>query len=118
MVTLGPGSEVLHCSLILAENLDNMDKEELLQRLADQMEVRQVTFLRMVELVEACKKEGAREGEVAQQDQEDQTKDFWTVTNGIMPGTLWCGVDDIAETYKDLGVHWQVCLHLEPVCTL
>ena len=54
-----------------------------------------------------------------QQDQEDQTKDFWTVmTNGIMPGTFWCGVDDIAETYKDLGLHWQVCLHIEPVCTL
>ena len=54
----------------------------------------------MVDLVEACKKVGAREGEVVQQNQEDQTKDFWTVmTNGIMLGTLWCGVDDIAETY-------------------
>jgi len=25
-----------------------------------------------------------------------------------MPGTLWCGVDDIAESYKSLGAHWKV----------
>ena len=28
----------------------------------------------------------------------------------LVPGTLWCGVNDIAENYKNLGESWQVML--------
>ena len=26
----------------------------------------------------------------------------------LFSGTLWCGVNDIAENYKNLGESWQV----------
>ena len=33
---------------------------------------------------------------------------FSVITCGLCSGTLWCGVDDIAETYHSLGPEWQI----------
>ena len=94
------------------------------------MEVVEVDFSRMMHLVEECGKEGTREGEEEPQDVEQGLfgLGLLTVKRGIMPGgkminfrwkilhfffsgTLWCGVDDIAENYKSLGAHWKVVSH-------
>jgi len=101
---------IVRCSLILAEAQDGLDKQEVLLKLGERMEVREVDFARMMQLVEECSKEGTREGE--EEPDDDQGGVFGlgllTVKRGIMPGTLWCGVDDIAESYKSLGAHWKV----------
>jgi len=101
---------IIKCSLILAESQDGMDKQEVLARLGEKMEVVEVDFSRMMHLVEECGKEGTREGEEEPQDVEQGLfgLGLLTVKRGIMPGTLWCGVDDIAENYKSLGAHWKV----------
>ena len=49
--------------------------------------MRSVTFHQMIELVEGCKAEGARVGEVVEEEvRETSLADYFTVTNGIMPG--------------------------------
>ena len=87
---------------------------------------------RMMQLVEECSKEGTRDGEEEPDDAEGGVfgLGLLTVKRGIMPGckqfsksnfiqsedrkqyifsgTLWCGVDDIAESYKSLGAYWKV----------
>ena len=51
------------------------------------LQVRSVTFHQMIELVEGCKAEGARVGEVVEEEvRETSLADYFTVTNGIMPG--------------------------------
>jgi len=101
---------IIRCSLILAEAQDGLDKQEVLLRLGQRMEVREVDLAKMMQLVEECSNEGSREGEVEPKDVEGGVfgLGLLTVKRGIMPGTLWCGVDDIAESYKSLGSHWKV----------
>jgi len=106
VVVLDSNLVVTRCSLLLAEQQDGMDKRELLTRLGQKLEVREVDFTTMVDLVEACKTEGARLER--EPDGPEPEVNFWTVKSGIMPGTLWCGVNDIAENYKNLGESWQV----------
>lgn len=114
---------------------------QVLLKLGERMEVREVDLTRMMQLVEECSKEGTREGEEEPDDEEGGVfgLGLLTVKRGIMPGwenvfcqnflllqissvakwkyihlmhiisgTLWCGVDDIAESYKSLGAYWKV----------
>jgi len=69
-----------------------------------------VDLAEMMQLVEECSKEGSRKGEEEPKDAEEGVfgLGLLAVKRGIMPGTLWCGVDDIAENYKSLGAHWKV----------
>ena len=84
MVVLDSNLVVTRCSLLLAEQQDGMDKRELLTRLGQKLEVREVDFTTMVDLVEACKTEGARLEK--EPDGPEPEVNFWTVKSGIMPG--------------------------------
>ena len=33
---------------------------------------------------------------------------IWAMMKGIVPGTKWCGVNDIANDYHDLGRDFQL----------
>jgi len=38
----------------------------------------------------------------------DSEVGFWSLIRGIVPGTLWCGFNDIAESYYSLGPNHRV----------
>ena len=84
VVDLDSNHVVTHCSLLLAEQQDGMDKRELLTRLGQKLEVREIDFDNMVNLVEACKTEGARLEK--EPDGPEPEINFWTVKSGILPG--------------------------------
>ncbi|OTF72824.1 hypothetical protein BLA29_008761 [Euroglyphus maynei] len=35
---------------------------------------------------------------------------YWTFWRGILPGTKWCGLGDVASTYEDLGFKLDIDL--------
>ena len=76
-----------------------------------------ISFSDMLDLISVC---GELEAKI--QSTEYKTKNtqvnWTTLTKGIIPGTLWCGVDDIAGDYYRLGTLWRVdkCCRAHDFC--
>ena len=115
--SLAPGDIVTRCRLILAEASDQSDKVRLLKNISRNMSAERIRFSDMLDLISAC---GELEAKI--QSTEYKTKNsqvnWTTLTKGIIPGTLWCGVDDIAGDYHRLGTLWRVdkCCRAHDFC--
>ena len=98
---------MIRCRLILAESNDEFDKTELLRHLATKMPVYTITFDQMLSVVASCEETQrvqAPKKEATQANNHSiDTSQLWNLAHGILPGTLWCGVDDIATEYSQLG---------------
>jgi len=95
------------CQLILAESFDKFDKIQLLAKLAIKFKVEQVDFATMMRVTQQCKLIGDAnivldEPETSQNEGRSSNQ-MSTIFNGILPGTFWCGYDDVAPNYFTLG---------------
>jgi len=109
----GPGDTIDWCRLILAESNDQFDKHQLLQHLATKMPVDPVSFQTMLSVVQVCQDiqtvtQPLQPVNESSNASDHSTVNYWTLAKGILPGTLWCGVDDIAGNYSSLGPEWQL----------
>jgi len=117
VVSLDPRNIITRCRLILAEASDKFDKVQLLQHLARKMPVEKISFKDMLDVISACRE---LEGNVqsTEYEKEEVEINLATLTKGILPGTLWCGVDDIAGDYHNLGALWRLdkCCRAHDFC--
>ena len=72
--------------------------------------VQEVDFDTMLAIVQSCqlldkaqRSPKLHENEV-QNASTQQTLNMWTMLKGIVPGTKWCGLNDVATNYHDLGI--------------
>ena len=95
------------------------------------MPVDQVSFQTMLSVVQVCQDiqtvtQPLQLVNESSNSSDHSTVNYWTLAKGILPGrnipqnttknnyltpcpgTLWCGVDDIAENYSSLGPEWQL----------
>ncbi|XP_046396078.1 uncharacterized protein LOC124163305 [Ischnura elegans] len=137
VVALGPGKTLLDCELI--ETYNPGEKEVVLDRLAkSRLRSLEVTFSQMMELMRGCHNlaeiQGSQEtmargprklesGDSIGLQGEMTTRSVsganaFTLLQGIMPGTKWCGTGDIAETYYDLGpeADLDMCCRTHDLC--
>jgi len=103
----GSNDSVDLCSLSV---VDERVKEEHIANLEkDNYTVTQIDFDTMLDVLEACDNltdnslVNRLDTEVA-----DSEVGFWSLIRGIIPGTLWCGVNDIADSYSSLGQNTRV----------
>jgi len=103
----GRNSSISLCTLSV---VDERVKEEHIDKLKkDNYAVKLVDFDTMLDVLEACDNltdntlVNRLDTEVA-----DSEVGFWSLIRGIIPGTLWCGVNDIADSYDSLGQNTRV----------
>jgi len=138
---LDDGKSVLHNGRTLAhiEIIDNVStcelsivdesvKDEELQKFeAKNVTVVSLEFSQMMEIIPMCEKLADMEDVNIRIDSEVvEESGFWdsfvssfrTVSLGIAPGTLWCGIDDIAPSYKSLGTNRKLdkCCRAHDFC--
>ncbi|XP_023344280.1 uncharacterized protein LOC111713615 isoform X2 [Eurytemora carolleeae] len=97
----GPGNTLDYCQLILAES-NEVNKETILERLGLKYVVEEVDFPTMLAVVDECRIKAVDES-VKDVDTEMGENEYFKLFRGILPGTLWCGYDDLAPTYDSLG---------------
>lgn len=100
------GENMESCRLILAETLDT--KVKVLKEMSLQMPVDQQDFIQILAIVNKCQ-------EIQKEPSPSRPpSNYWDLAygalgnNGVLPGTLWCGKDDIAKTYFSLGPQWRL----------
>jgi len=111
VVTYSSDNQVSQCKLILAENNDRFDKIQLLHHFSTKMPVRNISFDGMIDTIQSCEKiQTVPETPTYQNPPKDnlQAVSYSSLTKGILPGTLWCGSNDIAGDYKNLGPNWRL----------
>ncbi|XP_050505753.1 uncharacterized protein LOC126884018 [Diabrotica virgifera virgifera] len=127
IVELGANKLLLNCELIEIWNPEQV--MQVLGELTDTARPMMISFEEMVTLMKQCKqleemrimrrhKEvGKNSAEVAIE-RSTASKSPFTLLNGIVPGTKWCGTGDIAKNYFDLGVDSTVdsCCRTHDLC--
>ena len=106
-----------HCRLYLAEQQSEMNKNQLLQYFSQRMPVHNISFYEMLKIIEVCSDLDYRD------DVEDDVGDVdvRSLTSGILPGTLWCGVNDAAGgDWSKLGTFWRLdkCCRAHDLCSV
>ena len=90
------------------------DKPELLRELSTKHKfILEVDFNTMLQVVQACQDLQIQRCDTNQyscpqqngwiQNGTTSNINMWTLLKGIVPGTKWCGLNDLAENYHDLG---------------
>ncbi|KAK2714551.1 hypothetical protein QYM36_008942 [Artemia franciscana] len=78
----------------LLEPVLKEEKEKALEDLSlAGVELKPSDFDTMLHMIAGCKNEGIP----------DDKWNTWTLLNGILPGTKWCGRGDVAKSYEELG---------------
>ncbi|XP_040570671.1 uncharacterized protein [Lepeophtheirus salmonis] len=105
----------VECDLILAESRDESIKNNLLESLGMESDViREIPFQEMTSIIDTCNTldKVLNPNETTNIIKKDpETKDdedvedvyFKSIFSGIVPGTKWCGINDIAVNYHDIG---------------
>jgi len=105
-VKMGNGS-LEFCNLSI---VDERVKDEVIEKLEmENFTVNLIHFDTMLTVIDACDK--MTEDELVNRvDKEvvDSGVGFWSLISGIIPGTLWCGLNDIADNYHSLGPNNKV----------
>jgi len=103
-----PDKTITKCRLILAENHDQFDKVELLSHFSRKMKVQNISFYEMLSAIQICN-DLEENTQISEETEKAKTGfDLSTIGQGILPGTLWCGVNDIAEDFRKLGANWRL----------
>jgi len=113
LVLRGRKRTLIKCRLILLEREDMAKKPEILSDLSSQnYAIHEVDFDTMLTIIKACQDLSVQKMPITntathQKDLANSTKiqepDMWSLLKGILPGTKWCGVNDVAKNYEDLG---------------
>jgi len=105
----GAGATVDGCRLILAEQDDQFDKLELLAKLGTKYALEEVNLDTMIAIVQQCKLvEDDDDEDPLDYEEDDEEVEYFKLFKGILPGTLWCGFDDLAPNYYSLGTARQL----------
>lgn len=117
VVTNNQDGRTEHCRLYLAEQQSEMNKNQLLQYFSQRMPVHNISFYEMLKIIEVCSDLDYRD------DVEDDVGDVdvRSLTSGILPGTLWCGVNDAAGgDWSKLGTFWRLdkCCRAHDLCSV
>jgi len=92
------------------EVIDEREKTDHVERLKKKnYNVFDLNFSNMMKVIKACDK--LSEDDLHTRLDKEVTDDevgFFSLIRGIIPGTLWCGVNDIAENYHSLGSNSKV----------
>jgi len=77
--------------------------------------VEEVGFEAMLRLVQDCERlqdddnvNTDKRGSLQMDDGNNKNLSLMTLMSGIVPGTKWCGINDIADSYHDLGQDFRV----------
>lgn len=106
-VLLSDAGEILHCRL--HELDDPADAEPLIKNSG--LPAQYPSFKMMLELINNCSELELPVHNLASSIATNQSETNntiskwspWALWNGILPGTKWCGVGDIASTFEELG---------------
>lgn len=103
------GQHISECKLMLSEAGDPTDKIQLLNHFSEKMPVVEVKFPEMMATIDVCNNLPApappqTAAQSASQTGGEGRFNIMALTRGILPGTLWCGVNDIAPDFSSLGV--------------
>ncbi|KAG8187722.1 hypothetical protein JTE90_000186 [Oedothorax gibbosus] len=101
--------DMVHCKLHELE--EDSDADELIRNSG--LRVKYPTFNNMLQLINNCtrlERPPAANATSAAHPLEPVASSWstWTLWNGILPGTKWCGVGDIAGSFEDLGTQQEV----------
>jgi len=109
----GPNRTLDSCELMLAESHKKHDKTELIKRLSVRYKIEKIDLPTMMAVIDQCH---TLEAGISRQGGEDKDEEMvekndqeaLKLFKGILPGTLWCGFDDIAPNYFALGPSKQL----------
>lgn len=113
----GTKRKLVNCRLILVETREQkIQKPKILAELiAENYQVQEVNFDTMLSIVQSCQELQAerfngslKQGHNSQFNKEPESLNFFTLFKGIVPGTKWCGINDIANDYFDLGKEFEL----------
>ncbi|XP_063223179.1 uncharacterized protein LOC134531406 [Bacillus rossius redtenbacheri] len=120
VVEAGPDGRLLSCEFI-----EVYKPEEVADALASLRNVssrrEDVSFADMTALMARCDALGAADDDDAAAGDEDRgarTFGSLSLLSGILPGTKWCGVGDLADNYHDLGLDASAdrCCRAHDIC--
>ncbi|ODN05148.1 Acidic phospholipase A2 PA4 [Orchesella cincta] len=133
-VYVNPNGNVTHCDLLEVNFAD--EQLAALKMLATQNKIiEKIGFHAMLNLIKACQSldvtnenpdQNGGNNEVTQDPLllnpidvlVGKKKNMWSMISGILPGTKWCGLKDIAEDYNDLGSQRELdkCCRSHDLC--
>lgn len=126
IVEVGAKRELLNCEII--EVYDESDIKDAMETVTREVgEPFLIDMDKMVKLMKQCQllpttaksKFAVRNtaGNIKVKSQENPPSQY-TLLNGIIPGTKWCGTGDIADTYFDLGTEIKLdkCCRTHDLC--
>lgn len=128
VVELGPNKLLLNCELI--EIFKEEQISEVLGEYKSSARPMPISFDEMRTLMKQCMQLQSRQfrkshrelhkNNTEQQEQGRAMKNPFTLLNGIIPGTKWCGTGDIARDYFDLGAEPTVdmCCRAHDLCPI
>ncbi|KAF8766348.1 Acidic phospholipase A2 PA4 like protein [Argiope bruennichi] len=107
-IVLGENGEMTHCRLHELE--EPSDAEPIIK--GSGLQVKYPNFKEMLQLINECtflEKPAANSTDNTTSSLEVvSTWSAWSLWNGILPGTKWCGVGDIADSFEELGSQTEV----------
>lgn len=106
---------LVYCNLIIIEKVEKEYKQKVLEDLAKKYPIQEVDFKTMLGIVGACNdlqrgRDPPFKSYPIRPILRNHTKplSLLTMLKGIVPGTKWCGVNDIANNYHDLGEDFEL----------
>jgi len=115
--------KLIKCRLQLFETPAEMkEKAELIEELLRARQtVEEVDFKTMVDIVESCN--AVNPSPVHRKSRKlasEAMPSLTSVFQPIFPGTKWCGVDDVADSYFDLGKFYEMdkCCRAHDFCPM
>ncbi|XP_066972610.1 uncharacterized protein [Macrobrachium rosenbergii] len=120
-VLLMRNGTMLECTV--QENIQKWEQEKALEYLSEIMPLRPIAFDSMVHLITLCGTLNIPPTPAAALHQAGTNPLWWldfSTIQGILPGTLWCGVRDKATYYRDLGPRQKVdnCCRAHDLCPI
>jgi len=103
----GQEGELESCRLLLAEQDQTYKKDQLLAVLGRGMELEEVDLPTMMAVVTNCQRileaDDEDKGDEDYNAVDENDTEYFKLFKGILPGTMWCGFDDVAPDFYKLG---------------
>ncbi|CAM1313228.1 Uncharacterised protein g6198 [Pycnogonum litorale] len=116
MATLSERGDMIDCQLFDAGTED--ERDELLNSLA--IPPTKLDLDKMIEVVDSCQHVRSPRSNFVRKTSRSSSPQYLNVFSGILPGTKWCGHNNVAKHYADLGVNLEVdkCCRAHDYCPL
>lgn len=123
VVDLGTNNELHNCNLV--EVYEHEEAKEVLRNLSLTAVPQLVSFPEMTKLMQQCELLDKIQHDALSTSTSNtvskvggRMSSVLSLLSGILPGTKWCGIGDIAENYHDLGQEAQIdrCCRSHDLC--